>query len=185
MKHFLTLMAFLVIGMVSLAQETTGVTLTKEQMDKLGPEAKSQIEALQVEQKVTGTAETAGKWIGLGKEVGIAFNETAKSLALTASEFAKTDLGKFTMFLIAYKIIGTDIIQLVVGILWLIIVLVVSFILYRNNSERTVLVSKKWVGEGKGWQKEYKLLDEDTDYKNFAIGIFCVGIIITIAIIFI
>ena len=110
MKHFLTLMTFLIIGMISFSQES-GITLTKEQMDKLGPEVKSQIQAVQIEQKINGTSETAGKWIGLGKEVGIAFNETAKSLTLTASEFAKTDLGKFTMFLIAYKIIGTDIIQ--------------------------------------------------------------------------
>jgi len=57
--------------------------------------------------------------------------------------------------------------------------------MYRNNLDRTVLVSKKWNKEGKGWDKEYKIIEGQEDLVITAIAIFCIGLIAALPIIFV
>lgn len=178
------ILAAFIFSAATFAQ-TSGVTLTAEDYAKLSPEAKSQITAIQVEKEITGKIETTGKWVGLGKEIGTAMNESLTAITTTASNFAETKLGKFTMFIVAWKVIGTDVLQLLIGIVWIILILCISLYIYRNNTERTVLISKKWNSEGKGFEKEYKRIDEDTDYKNTAIAILCIGLALAMLIIFV
>lgn len=61
--------------------------------------------------------ETYGKWVGLGKEVGEAVNSSLSAITDQTSKFAQTEVGKFTMFLILYKIAGNDIISLFFSIM--------------------------------------------------------------------
>ena len=88
------------------------------------------------------------------------------------------------MFIIAYKVFGRDIIQFVIGLLFIMIVLIVSFFFYRNNCDRVVLISRKWHSEGRGWEKQYETISGDDDYKTAAVILFCVGIVVGIGIIF-
>jgi hypothetical protein len=164
---------FLLIVGPMLAQD---VTLKPEDMKKLPPEVQQQINAINTQNKVTENLEAVGKWAGMGKEIGTAVNESLKAVSSTVVDLSETRVGKITMALVIYKVIGGDVIQFFVGLLWLAIILIVSWKMYRNNCERMVLTSKKWNSEGKGWDKQYQRLSEDPDYKTAAIVIFCIGI---------
>jgi hypothetical protein len=107
MKKIVLLFMLLIFSAVAYSQ-SSGITLTPDQISKLDPATKAQIVALQAEQKTDQLISTGSKWVGLGKEIAEAVNESAKGVALTASEFAETKLGKYTMFLIAYKVLGGD-----------------------------------------------------------------------------
>lgn len=153
------------------------VTLTQEQINKLSPEVQSALKAANTEQQITTQIETVSKYAGMGKEIGTAVNESLKAVSSTVVDLSETKVGKITMALVVYKVIGTDILQLFIGILWITIILIVSWKIYRNNCERTMLKSKIWNKEGKGWEVEYIKVEEEVDYKNTAITIFCIGLI--------
>lgn len=166
----------------------SAVTLTQEQLQQLSPEIQSQIATLNKKQEIETKIEKYGKWVGMGKEIGIAVNESLISLTETADKFANTKVGKFTMFIVAYKVIGTDILQLGFGILWIIIILSGSYLIHRKTgTDKRVLLSKKWIPEAKSFERQYKLIEpHDKDSWNAtSVVIFVAGMIIAIAIIFI
>lgn len=180
MKKLFILLAILSTSLAGFSQ----VTLSQEQIDKMSPEVQQQLKAVQVENEITTKLETASKYAGLGKEIGTAVNESLKAVSTTVVDLSETKVGKFTMFLVAYKIIGTDILQLFMGILWIIIIMGVSFSIYRNNCKRLVLKYKKWNSEAKGWDKEFEEIDENPDYKTASVVIFCAGLVVSLFIIF-
>jgi len=182
-KLFLIFAAILMSA--SIFAQSTSVTLTPEQIAKLDPTTKAAIAALQTEARTDQIISTGSKWVGLGKEIASAVNETAKGVAMTASDFAETPLGKYTLILIAYKVIGTDLIQIVFGILWLIIIICISLYLYRNNSARSVIIKRTWNKEFHKFDKTYQYVAEDNDWRTVAIVIFCVGLIFTPLILFV
>lgn len=183
MKKFLIL--FVSMAMISLASMSQTITLSPEDLQKLDPSVKAQIDQLQAQKEITGTLETASKWAGLGKEIGITVKESLEAVVDVSDKFSKTDVGKFTLFLVFYKVAGADFLQLIIGFIWIGIVLIVSYRMYRNNLDRTVLVSKKWNKEGKGWDKEYKIIEGQEDLVITAIVIFCIGLIAALPIIFV
>ena len=181
MKKILFLLVGLLMASTVLMAQNQNVTLTPEQMKQLGI-SQEQVEKVKTVTNITENLETAGKWAGMGKEIGIAANETLKAITGTAVDVSKTDLGKFTMLLVAWKVVGHDMIRIAFGCVLMLIIIFSSILLYRNNTDRSVLISRKWDKEGKGWQKDYKFVQEESDYKNFAIGIFVVGMIAVILI---
>lgn len=62
-----------------------------------------------------------GKWVGVGKEVGTAMKEGLGALTNETDKFSKTGVGKFTMFIIAYKVLGNDIMRIILGFMLTII----------------------------------------------------------------
>jgi hypothetical protein len=63
----------------------------------------------------------AGKWVGLGKEVGDAVNSSLQAITTQTSNFSQTKVGKLTMFLVVWKMLGDMIVHLTVGLLMLLI----------------------------------------------------------------
>ena len=183
MKKILVL--FVSMVMISLAAMSQTITLSPEDLQKLDPSVKAQIDQLQVEKEITGTLKTAGKWAGIGKEIGTAMNESLTAITTTASNFAETKLGKFTMVLVAWKVIGTDFLQLCIGLLWIVIVLVVSFFMYRNNTDRRVLMNKRWIPEAKQFELKYEIKSGDDEFKAASVVILCVGLIAALLVIFV
>lgn len=57
-----------------------------------------------------------GKWVGLGDEVGKAVNGGLSAVTTQANNFAQTPVGKWTMFVIIFKVLGEKVIQYLVGI---------------------------------------------------------------------
>ena len=70
------------------------------------------VEQLKTKQQI----ERLGKFAGVGKEIGEAVNSSLEAITDNADKFAKTRVGVFTMVLVAYKIIGKDLIQFLIGV---------------------------------------------------------------------
>lgn len=56
------------------------------------------------------------QYIGIGKEVGEAVKNGLESVVDVSNKFANTPVGQFTMFIIAWKILGKELLHLVIGI---------------------------------------------------------------------
>lgn len=59
---------------------------------------------------------SASKIANLSLEVGTAVNDALSSLTNRTEQIAKTNAGKMTLYMIAYKIMGKSLVRLVVGI---------------------------------------------------------------------
>lgn len=60
------------------------------------------------------------KWIGIGREVGIATREGLTSVVDVSEKFGGTNVGRFVMVMVAWRIIGKDLTLIVFGVpLWL------------------------------------------------------------------
>lgn len=75
----------------------------------LPPELLQQLESKRQLAEVSQKIEAYGKWVGIGKELGVAVNESLSALTIQADKLSKTDVGKFTMFMVAYKVLGNDV----------------------------------------------------------------------------
>lgn len=92
--------ALLLIPTISSAQDTTMVSIPRA---SLTPQQLKQVEVQQV-----------SEWAGRGKEVGEAINSSLAAVTENTAKFADTKVGKFTMFIIAWKVLSDDL----VGIVW-------------------------------------------------------------------
>lgn len=99
------------------AQEQSNDRITVKKSD-LPPDLLKKIET---ENKI----QTYGAWVGVGKEVGTAVNEGLSALTKNADDFAKTGVGKFTMLMIAWKVMGWHLVHIIFGTLFFVIGLVV------------------------------------------------------------
>jgi len=121
----------LLVSTLTFAQEQVKLVSIPE--NQLTEQQKAQI-------KTDETIETVGRWTGLGKEVGTAMNDGLSALTTQAELFSKTDVGKFTMFMIAWKVMGNDFIQLMIGsFLFLFFVTAYCIVIYRCRSRRVLV----------------------------------------------
>jgi hypothetical protein len=54
------------------------------------------------------TPEAAAEWADIGKNIGVALSEAAKAMSVGVNDFAGTFVGKLTIILIVWKVIGQD-----------------------------------------------------------------------------
>lgn len=59
---------------------------------------------------------SSSQWIGIGKEIGIATREGLESVVDVSTKFGGTNVGRFVMFMVAWKIIGRQAVGIVLGI---------------------------------------------------------------------
>lgn len=65
------------------------------------------------------TPEDMQRWVGVGAAIGKGMAEAAKELGVAADEFAKSTVGMIAIALLVWHILGADLVQLLVGGLWL------------------------------------------------------------------
>jgi hypothetical protein len=143
-------------------------------------------------------AAKANEWADLGNNVGTAMGSAAKavlhetkdatfgkdvSIVDGIDKFSKTDAGRFTMFVIGWKVMGKDAVDLVkqfsgiaVGVPILLAWNVLCIWFYRRNFlPRKVMVSK----EGNFWNKSVKwqVVNEDRSWTEAK----CCGAVLTCA----
>lgn len=133
--------------------------LTAEQLAKY----QSDIKVAELEKKL----QTYGNWVGVGGEVGIAVKEGLMAVVDVAGEFGSTDVGKFTLVMVAWKIMGKDVIRIVLGLLFLIIITFIFLMMYKNlyKNERKIierpgLFNFKTV-------KKYEIIIKDTEWEGY------------------
>jgi hypothetical protein len=121
------------------AQNTTNdetVTVKKSDLTK------DQLAQIQ-QQAVADKVRQYGSWVGVGHEIGTAVNESLSAVTNQANSFSNTSVGKWTIFLVIWKVAGHDIIGFFVGFFLLTVGIPVwTFAFYRNCITRRVLVSK-------------------------------------------
>jgi len=180
-KVIFAMMAALILIVPAFAQTSTGTT---EEMITV-PKSSLTPEQLQVAQTRQATdmlmAETGkyAEFVGLGKAVGVGMREGLEALTDTADKFSKTQVGHFTMFLIAYKILGTDLIQFLIGVPMFIVGTIVIIWSYRKNC---IPYRIKIEDEGWGKPKKWELTKPDNAGDSYYLwGHFVVWLIVVIA----
>jgi hypothetical protein len=130
-----------------------------QQQEKTYSVPESQLTA---EQKAKIQISQVSGYAGLGKEIGDAIGGGLHSLNTEVNSFSESPAGKFTMFIIAYKVIGNDFVQFLIGIpLWLIGSMVWAILFYRNVTIRKVVTKKE--GFFLWPKKEYKVIQLEGD----------------------
>lgn len=101
MKRSLVLsLMILMVTCLAFAQEQEKTVSIPE--SQLTEQQKQTLKLQQADQ----TLEKAHGWVGIGKELGQAFDQALGSLTTRSNEFAVTPVGKFTMFIVAWKVMG-------------------------------------------------------------------------------
>lgn len=75
-------------------------------------EIKKKKELENIEYKV----QSYGKWAGMGEEIGTAVSGALTAVKDVSIEFADSDLGHFTMLMVAWKVMGIDVVRIVIGV---------------------------------------------------------------------
>ena len=159
MKKLLVLL-FMILALVFIVKMTEAQTAPTETVtinkSDLTP---AQIAKITAEEQMA-KIETYGKWVGVGNEIGVAIKEGLTAVVDVSERFSNTKVGEFTMYLIAWKVIGKDLVRIVLGILFIIFITVIIFkSLRRMYPRRIALKTNGW----KFWlPREYQLIKPET-----------------------
>ena len=164
----------LLIGCCAYAQESTASRKILVDASDLPPEVLARIET---KEKI----ETYGEYVGLGKEIGTAMNEGLEALTKHTAEFAETKVGRFTMFIIAYKVIGTDLIQFVVGVPLLIAFSVIFIWSWRRNCITRPILKREHPDK----TKDFELFEGTEGEKLSYVVVYLISVLLAIAVIFV
>jgi hypothetical protein len=105
----------------------------------LDPATLAKVKAKQTEEELKAKINTYGNWVGIGKEVGVAVDEGLTAVTKHATAIADTRIGKVTMFIIAYKVIGKEIVQIICGVtLWFILTIIFIISFFKNCMSKTL-----------------------------------------------
>lgn len=111
--------------------------------------------------------ETYGNWVGVGGEVGNAIEEGLTAVVDVADKFTGTDVGKFTMVLVAWKVIGKDLVRILLGLFFFVLVTLLFLKVYRGYYKpKRVLTERKPNGWFRRATKEYTLVTPDRDWEG-------------------
>lgn len=121
-----------------------------------------------IEQQVLKTKiETYGEWVGLGKEIGEAVNSSLSAVTEHTTKFAETKVGKMTMAIVIWKVVGNDLL----GVLFAIAMWLAFFPLFvwsfRKNALPYEVKYKEDVDDtGKVTNRYYEHCDKHLGYTN-------------------
>ena len=135
MKRFLILLSLIAFMFVACCSNVSAQTTTTKSGDPLSYMTSEQRLAYEADLKLTELQniknleikqlekklETYGNWVGVGGEVGTAINEGLSAVVDVADKFDGTDVGKFTMVLVAWKVVGKDVVKIILGLIFIII----------------------------------------------------------------
>jgi hypothetical protein len=145
---FLALMLF---ASPVMAQDSVMVSVPRS---ALTAQQLAGVEAQGIKEK----ADAYGAWVGVGKEVGEAVNSSLSAISDNAAKFADTKVGKFSMFIVAWKVLGNDILGVFYALVITFIGLPILIWSYRRHLTHTVL-DKEIVVDGKVTERKYRNLD--------------------------
>lgn len=116
MKRFLVL-AMLCMSTAAFSQ----ITISQEDYDKLPSDTRTQIEKITTEKAIKGEIKEVSEYANLGKEIGVAVNETLKAVEDSAIRIADSDLGKTAITIVIWKLLYKEIAGIIIGVILLII----------------------------------------------------------------
>jgi len=138
----------------------------------LSPELQNQITQEKKKNDITADIKTYSEWAGMGKEIGVAVKDGLSALTDEVGKISETNVGKLTMVLIAWKVIGDDLRSLVFGpILFIFITLIYLYLRKKWYGIKKIKIVER-VTEGPFWNKkvikpaEYKVIDPNYQYSD-------------------
>ena len=129
--------------------------LPKEVWDKLQEKNKKQ----ELKEDIKG-------WAGVGKEVGEAVNGALSAVVVQAENFGKTDVGHFTMFLVAWKLFAKDMLKYLIGVSLLIVMIPLFVWSYKKRVLGHRYLVKKTPTSFFKTQKEYNFIEGESREKG-------------------
>ncbi|MFA4942057.1 MAG: hypothetical protein WC564_00245 [Patescibacteria group bacterium] len=142
---------------------------------------------------VESDLEKIGQYVSIGKEIGGAIDTSLGAIAYQADNISKTFVGKFTMVMIAWKLVGKDFKDKVIDVFALVLFIIFwSWSFRRNFARRRVPIKVKltpWVPWFKKFRRrkvleselfEFDFDDADDEGKTSYIAHLVVGIIVVI-----
>lgn len=112
-KFFVLMLAMLWMSVAAFSQ------ITQEDYDKLPNETRTQIEKITTEKAIKGEIKEVSEYANLGKEIGVAVNETLKAVEDSAIRIADSSLGQTAITIVVWKLLYKEIAGVIVGILLL------------------------------------------------------------------
>jgi hypothetical protein len=178
MKKILGLMIMLLVVAIapSYSQANLNGSNEKVVIDKadLTPaqiasyEAQAQIEKANAEiAKLERKLETYGKWVGVGGEIGQAVKDGLTSVVDVADKFGSTNVGRFTMIMIAWKVMGKEVVQIILGLLFFFTFLITLILIFRR-----IVLPRRIKIENPGffkYPKKYELVKTELDSEGVTI----------------
>lgn len=181
---------------VAVAQ-TSASGINSLDVQGLTPEQKTQLLAQAVEfKKQAGDPANASEnvrkeveqWTNLGGNMGRAAVAAAKELGIAANEFVETPLGKVTMAVVIYKVMGQELLHIFFGGFIFLTTIATSFYLYRKKAYHTATYEERPVLFGlfhKQVLKSYTVSESTRDmYTSFALWIMAAGTAISLVTVF-
>ena len=112
MKKFLVFMlAMLWMSVAAFSQ----ITISQEDYDKLPSDTRTQIEKITTEKAIKGEIKEVSEYANLGKEIGVAVNETLKAVVDFAIRVAGSYLGLTAVTIVVWALLCKEIAGIVVG----------------------------------------------------------------------
>lgn len=186
----LSIVMFMVVNVQAQKVEVDVSDLTPAQQAKIQAQQKLELADMQIKE-LQNKVDTYGKWIGVGGEVGQAVKEGLSAVVDVADKFGKTDVGQFTMVMIAWKVMGKDIIQIFLGLIFFtVLILIIVGIFKRVVLSRKILIERTGNGFLQRPTKKYETIESKLDGEETAwmVGVlivaFLLGIWITYGIMF-
>jgi len=166
---------------IAFAQQEERVTVPKSMLTE------DQLARLKTEQTID-QIEAVGQYAGLGKEIGTAVSDSLNAITDTAAKFAETKVGKFTMWMVAYKILGNDLLHLAAGIVLAFVWLPIWVWSYKRclPSSRILINEKREPNKGKVIERNWQRMPDDYDnrVRQITHALFFVGLLLTNLIVF-
>ncbi len=191
MKKILSVFTILMLSVVAFTPKTYSQVqdqkITVRQSD-LTPDQLAKIKLQEANDELQKKVDTYGKWIGVGGEIGTAVKDGLNAVVDVADKFGSTNVGKFTMTMIAWKVIGKDIVKIILGLIFFITytwVLIYSY--KRTCTARRVLLSNPGFMK---YPKTYQIVESKFEDEGLAwmivlhIVLFLISIWITYSIMF-
>lgn len=164
MKVRIVLVGLLFTGFAhsALAQQQTSQSQNETVVIKKSDLTTEQLAKVQ-SQQIKETLGAYAEYAEMGRGVGLAVGESLKAVKDVAVDFSQSDVGKFTMFLIAWKVMAKDVLNMgdtvfgyLVGIPFLTLSLLLCAVsYYRQCMPRRVLVEKGpglWIWRSKKFE---------------------------------
>ena len=105
------MLTMLIQSIVAFSQ----ITISQEDYDKLPSDTRTQIEKITTEKAIKGEIKEVSEYANLGKEIGVAVNETLKAVEDSAIRIAESDLGQTAITIVVWKLLYKEMVGIVVG----------------------------------------------------------------------
>lgn len=138
------------------------------------------VEVSKVQQAAPDVSDIA-EYAELGKKYGIALSEVAKSIGTTVNELAQTPVGKFMLVMVAYKVMGEDLIGIVGGVVWFSTMIPLWIFMFYKLVFSTRKVVEKFNEAGKRISQEVSPVDYNGPAGVLSFFMMCFFVLICIS----